>query len=149
MGAIHLSKDVPGTPEALFRTIVAPPTWEYWLGIHREFVGRPPQTLVEGSTLVSEVLVHGMSEEVEWTVKKLEEPTRVVLRGKGRAGVQCDLAYQLQGSESGTTVTASVAFTGPLITTNVTKVLVEQGYPQLDRTLGQLAELAYALHGQR
>lgn len=146
MGAILLSKDVPGTPGALFETIISPPTWEHWFGIHRDFVGIPPQRLVTGSIFVSEVLLHGMTEEVEWTVSKLDSPTQVSLRGHGQAGVHCDFTYWLTPSESGTTVTASIVFTGPLITANVAAALESTGYDQLNCTLGQLAELAYALH---
>ncbi|WP_327140204.1 type II toxin-antitoxin system Rv0910 family toxin [Nocardia sp. NBC_01327] len=146
MGAILLSRDLPGTPEALFNTIISPTTWEHWFGIHREFVGKPPERLIEGSTLVSEVLIHGMAEEVEWTARRLDEPHRVVLRGIGQTGVQCDFTYWLQATATGTTVTAGITFTGLLITDSVTKVLEKHGYEQLDRTLGQLAELACALH---
>ncbi|WP_405495811.1 SRPBCC family protein [Nocardia sp. NBC_00511] len=148
MGAIVLSKDVPGTPEALFRTIISPTTWEHWFGIHHDFIGRPPECLTEGSTLVSEILLHGMTEEVAWTVKTLDAPTHVALQGFGQDGVRCDFTYHLQPSDTGTTVTAGIAFTGPLITKTVTKALEQRGYDDLDCTLGQLAELAYALHGE-
>ncbi|MCU1646737.1 MAG: hypothetical protein JWN03_7012 [Nocardia sp.] len=146
MGAILLSRELPGTPEALFNTIISPTTWEHWFGIHREFVGKPPERLAQGSTVVSEVLIHGMAEEVEWTARRLDEPNRVVLRGIGQTGVQCDFTYWLQATDTGTTVTAGITFTGLLITEAVTKALEKHGYEQLDRTLGQLAELACALH---
>lgn len=145
MGAILLSRDLPGTPAALFNTIISPQTWELWFGIHRDFVGEPPRRLVEGSTVVSEVLLHGMTEEIEWTAKQLDEPNRVVLRGIGQTGVQCDFTYWLQATDTGTTITAGITFTGILITNAVTKVLEQRGYEQLDRTLWQLAELACAL----
>lgn len=146
MGAILLSKDVPGTLGSLYETIVSPGTWEHWFGIHRDFVGTPPRRLVQGSTFVSEVLLHGMSEEVEWTVSKLDAPTQISLRGHGHDGVRCDFSYWLQPCDTGTTVTASIVFSGPLITPSVSAALEAVGYDQLDCTLGQLAELAYALH---
>lgn len=146
MGAILLSKDVPGTRGSLFETIVSPSTWEHWFGIHRDFVGVPPRRLVQGSTFVSEVLLHGMTEEVEWTVSKLDAPKQVSLRGHGQDGIHCDFTYWLQPSDTGTTVTASIVFTGPLITPTVSAALESVGCDQLDCTLGQLAELAYALH---
>ncbi|WP_067564251.1 type II toxin-antitoxin system Rv0910 family toxin [Nocardia acidivorans] len=146
MGALLLSRDVPGTPESLFNTIVAPTTWEHWFGIHHDFVGTPPKRLTEGSTVVAEVLLHGMLEEVEWTVTRLDHPCRIALRGKGRTGIHYDLTYWLQTTETGTNITAGVTFAGPLVTNQATKALEQHGYEQLDNTLGQLAELACALH---
>lgn len=146
MGALLLSRDVPGTLESLFNTIVAPTTWDHWFGMHHDFIGTPPERLVEGSVVVAEVLLHGMLEEVEWTVTRLDRPNRIALRGKGRTGIQYDLTYWLQSTESGANITAGFTFSGPLITNQVTKALEQHGYEQLDNTLGQLAELACARH---
>ncbi|MBL1076856.1 SRPBCC family protein [Nocardia sp. 2] len=145
MGTITVSKELPATPEALFRTIISPGTWDHWLALHRDFVGSPPDSLAEGAVFVSEVLLHGMAEEVAWRVETLAEPSRVVLRGTGQAGVRCTCAYTLEPSVAGTTVTVSLALAGPLMTRTVRKTLVEHGSRLLDQALGQLGELAYAL----
>ncbi|WP_067688913.1 SRPBCC family protein [Nocardia jejuensis] len=145
MGAILLSRDVPGTPDSLFDTIISPSTWELWFGIHRDLIGQPPERLSVGSTVTSEILIKGMTDEVEWTATHLDEPNRIVLRGNGRTGLRCDFTYWLQPADVGTTLTAGITFAGPLITDRITKILEEQGFLELDRTLTQLAEIACAM----
>ncbi|MGV9662465.1 type II toxin-antitoxin system Rv0910 family toxin [Nocardia niigatensis] len=142
MRAIVVSREVPGTPEALFTTIASPSTWEHWMASHRDFVDDTPDRLTEGSTLVAEILMHGMIEEIEWTVTRLDDPNRIVLYGNVRTGWQCDLTYWLIQSENGTTVTASVVLTGPAITGTIATLVEGQGRQQLGRTLGQLGALA-------
>lgn len=144
---IVVAKDVPGTPEALFRTITSPPTWEHWFSIHRDFVGHPPEHLTEGSTLVTEVLLHGMTDTVAWITQTIDEPTRIVLRGTIEAGIHCELAYWLQATATGTTVTISAVISGPMVTAAAMEMIDRHGHQQLDRTLDQLAALACAIPG--
>lgn len=144
MGAFTITKEVPGTPEALFNTIIRPATWEHWFSVHRDFLGQPPEELALGSRLTSEVLLLGMTDEVEWTVLDFDAPNLIVLRGRGYAGLHCEFSYGFRASGSDTIVNATGLFTGPDTKRTVAEALRAHARDQLDRTLGQLAELAAA-----
>lgn len=147
MGAITLVRELSESPEILFDTITRPGTWQHWLGMHHGFIGEPPQHLRPHSTFVSEIVLHGMTEEIEWTVAALTPTSWLMLRGTGRVGAHCRVTYGLQATPTGTTITASVTFSGPLITKTVAKALTRYTRPQLSRALSQLGELASVLPG--
>ncbi|MEU8899883.1 SRPBCC domain-containing protein [Nocardia sp. NPDC048505] len=142
MGTIVVTRQLPATPAALFDTITHPVTWQHWFTIHRHFVGDPPERLGAGSPLTSKVVLLGMTNTVEWTVREAQAPTRLVLHGRGMAGVTCEFVYQLRPTDTGTEVTAGGDFSGPLITGLLAAALEKQGRAQLDKTLTRLA--AYA-----
>ncbi|GAB2666009.1 type II toxin-antitoxin system Rv0910 family toxin [Nocardia goodfellowii] len=141
MGSLVLSKEVPGTPEAVFDTIADPASWESWFSIHRSYVRRPPERLSKGATLVSRVVVLGMDNEFEWTVEEFDEPHQIVLLGSGTSGVRSEFTYWLRPTETGTNVTVGGVFTGPLITTVLSSVLERHGHDELGHTLDRLAAL--------
>ncbi|MGV9408764.1 SRPBCC family protein [Nocardia sp. NPDC003693] len=145
MRTIVISREVPGTPEALFATITTPATWEHWVATHREFLTTPPERLDEGSRFTAEILLYGMVEEIEWVVARLDEARKVRLYGTARSGVHCDLTYWLTGTEHGTEVTASVVLTGTTLTGEDAPLVEKHSHTQLDCTLGQLGAMAGAL----
>ncbi|MGV9408988.1 hypothetical protein ACWDOP_03655 [Nocardia sp. NPDC003693] len=144
MGAFTMIKEVPGTPEDLFDTIIRPTTWEHWFTLHHDCVGCPPDTLADGATLRSEVLLFGVTAEVEWTVPVRREPDRIVLQGKAHTGLRCEFDYWFHRTGTGVTITAGSIFTAPSMKRAVAQALEERGRDELDRTLAQLAALATA-----
>ncbi|MEV0686319.1 SRPBCC family protein [Nocardia sp. NPDC050378] len=145
MGSIALTKYLSSTPHALFDTITRPATWEHWFSIHRSFLTEPPERLTEDSVLRSKVGLLGMTNEIEWTVTAADRPNRIVLLGRGKAGVSCEFTYVMRESGAGTELTAGGDFSGPLITGLLAKALEKHGRAQLDTTLDQLAAHASAI----
>ncbi|GAB2666156.1 type II toxin-antitoxin system Rv0910 family toxin [Nocardia goodfellowii] len=142
MGTIVITRQLPATPAALFDTITRPVTWEHWFTIHRHFVGDPPERLAAGATLASKVVLLGMTNTVEWAVQEAELPNRLVLHGRGKAGVTCEFEYQFRPTATGAEVTAGGDFSGPLVTGLLGAALEKQGRAQLDKTLTKLAACA-------
>lgn len=144
MGSLVMTKEMPGTPEALFATITRPATWEQWFSIHRDFVHEPPDRLAEGATLASRVVMLGVGDEFEWTVEVLDEPYRIVLLGSGNTGLRSEFTYWLRPSERGTTLTIGGVFTGPQLTAARSATMERHGRAELERTLDQLATTVLA-----
>ncbi|WP_196054868.1 type II toxin-antitoxin system Rv0910 family toxin [Nocardia aurantiaca] len=144
MGFIAIRRDLPGTPDAVFDTLIRPSTWEHWFSLHRDFVVPPPDRLSVGSTIIADVLMLGMADRVEWTVEALEPPRRVVLTGHGEAGIGCIFTYHLQPSSLGTTLTVDGLFTRAGMTRSLADALRKHGREHLDRTVSQLAAMASA-----
>ncbi|MEV6062643.1 SRPBCC family protein [Nocardia asteroides] len=137
-----VSRMVPAAADVLFGIIVEPAQWGRWFSIHREFVGRPPVVLTEGSSLVSRTVFAGVATEVEWTVEVLDAPYRMVLLGTGVNGLRSEFTYWLRPSESGTMLTVGGVFTGPFVTAPLSRTLESSGRDELHRTLEQLTDLA-------
>lgn len=145
MGSMVVSAVIPVDPPVLFDTIVDTSTWRSWFSIHREFVGRPPAVLAEGSRLVSQAVLAGVATEVEWTVEELDAPRRLVLLGTGTNGLRSAFTYWLSPSGSGSTkITVGGVFTGSFVTVPVSQTLESSGRDALRHTLEQLTALVTA-----
>ncbi|MFI5502397.1 SRPBCC family protein [Nocardia asteroides] len=142
-----VSTVVPADAHVLFGIIVQPAMWGRWFSIHREFVGEPPEVLVEGAPLVSRTVLAGVATEVEWTVEVLDAPHRLVLLGTGTNGLRSEFTYWLRPSESGTVLTVGGVFTGPFVTAPLSRALETSGRDELTRTLDRLTDLAAELGG--
>ncbi|MET9210951.1 MULTISPECIES: type II toxin-antitoxin system Rv0910 family toxin [unclassified Nocardia] len=144
MGHIEATKTVTATPEALWAVVSDPQTWDKWFTIHEKFMEEPPAVLAEGAALVAKIVMLGMANKMEWTVKAVEVPNRLTLTGAGMAGVRTEFTFDIQPSGAGSTILVSGDFEGALIKGALGKAVEKDGRTQLDKSLDQLDALASA-----
>ncbi|MFD4432813.1 type II toxin-antitoxin system Rv0910 family toxin [Nocardia sp. NPDC055029] len=144
MGHIEATKTVTATPEALWAVVSDPQTWDKWFTIHEKFMEEPPAVLVEGAGLVAKIVMLGMANKMEWTVKAVEVPNRLTLTGAGMAGVRTEFTFDIKPEGSGSVILVSGDFEGALIKGALGKAVEKDGRTQLDKSLDQLDALASA-----
>ncbi|MBF6212432.1 SRPBCC family protein [Nocardia puris] len=144
MGHIEATKDVSATPEALWAVVADPQTWDKWFTIHERFMEEPPATLTEGSKLVAKIVMLGMANKLEWTIKSVDAPSKLTLGGTGMAGVKTEFTFDIQPKGDGSVIVVSGDFEGALIKGALGKAVEKDGIRQLDRSLEQLDALASA-----
>ncbi|MCP2289193.1 SRPBCC family protein [Nocardia amikacinitolerans] len=144
MGHIEATKDVNATPEALWAVVSDPQTWDKWFTIHERFMEEPPTVLAEGSKLVAKIVMLGMANKLEWTIKAVEAPNKLTLGGTGMAGVKTEFTFDIQPKGAGSTIVVSGDFEGALIKGALGKAVEKDGIKQLDKSLEQLDALASA-----
>lgn len=142
MGHIEATKDVTATPEALWTVVSDPQTWDQWFSIHERWMEEPPAVLSEGSKLVAKIVMLGMANKMEWTVKAVTAPNTLTLAGTGMAGVKTEFTFDIQPHDRGSRVQVSGDFEGALIKGALGKAVEKDGATQLDTTLSQLDALA-------
>ncbi|UGT53609.1 SRPBCC family protein [Nocardia asteroides] len=144
MGHIEATKSVTASPEALWAVVSDPQTWDKWFTIHERFMEEPPTVLTEGAGLVAKIVMLGMANKMEWTVKAVEVPNRLTLTGAGMAGVRTEFTFDIQPDGTGSTIVVSGDFEGALIKGALGKAVEKDGRTQLDKSLDQLDALASA-----
>ncbi|MEU3014548.1 type II toxin-antitoxin system Rv0910 family toxin [Nocardia asteroides] len=144
MGHIEATKTVTATPAALWAVVSDPQTWDKWFTIHERFMEEPPAVLAEGAQLVAKIVMLGMANKMEWTVKAVEVPHRLTLTGAGMAGVRTEFTFDIRPAGTGSTVVVSGDFEGALIKGALGKAVEKDGRTQLDKSLDQLDALASA-----
>ena len=144
MGHIDATTTLSATPAELWAVISDPQTWGDWFTIHERWLEEPPADLAAGTKLTAKIVMLGMANKIEWTVREVDAPARMVLSGTGMAGVKTEFTFALSEVEGGTTLDVSGDFEGSLIKGALAKAVEKDGRNQLDKTLAKLDELAAA-----
>jgi uncharacterized protein YndB with AHSA1/START domain len=142
MGHIESTKTLSANPEAIWRTVSDPQTWDKWFTIHAGWLETPPSSLVEGAKLTEKILMLGMANKLEWTILECDAPNKIVLAGTGMAGVKVQFTFAIVAEGTGSSFTVSGDFDGALIKGALGKAVEKDGIKQLEKTLEQLDALA-------
>ncbi|MFE3445303.1 SRPBCC family protein [Nocardia sp. NPDC059180] len=145
MGHIEETKHLSADRNTLWTTVSDLRGWAEWFTIHEKWIEEPPAEITVGTTLVAKIVMLGMANKIEWTVKEIDAPGRLVLAGTGMAGVQCEFTFTItDAADGGTDFTVSGDFDGAMIKGALGKAVEKDGAVQLDATLQKLDELAAA-----
>ncbi|MEO3785810.1 SRPBCC family protein [Actinocorallia sp. B10E7] len=140
MGHIETSKHLAAPADRVWAAIAAPAAWGDWLTIHAGWLEEPPATLAVGARLVEKVVMLGMANKLEWTVETLEARSRVVIEGKGMAGVKSRFEFALAPEGEGTTVRIIAEFEGSMIVGALGKAVERDAAKNLAQSLDNLAK---------
>ncbi|MGB3893575.1 type II toxin-antitoxin system Rv0910 family toxin [Mycolicibacter sinensis] len=144
MGSIEATKQLSVSPDALWKTVSDPSTWDQWFTIHEKWLQEPPSTLTEGATMTAKIVMLGMANKLEWTVDKVDAPTSLTMSGTGMAGVKCQFDFSITPSGDGSEFKVAGSFEGALVKGALAKAVEKDGAKQLEKTLAQLEALAAA-----
>jgi uncharacterized protein YndB with AHSA1/START domain len=144
MGNIEATRELAADPEALWAVVSDPRTWDKWFTVHDKWMEEPPATLTEGARLTAKIVMLNMANKIEWTIKSVDAPHRLVLGGTGMAGVKAEFRFTIEPTADGSTFTVSGEFEGALVKGALAKAVEKDGVRQLDKTLEQLDALATA-----
>jgi carbon monoxide dehydrogenase subunit G len=144
MGHIEASKNLSASPDAVWATVSDPQTWDKWFSIHERWIDEPPATLTEGAKLTAKIMMLGMANKLEWTVKHVDAPNKLVLGGTGMAGVKAEFTFTIEPDGSGSTLSLAGDFEGALIKGALGKAVEKDGRKQIDTSLEQLDAFASA-----
>lgn len=142
MGHIESTRSLDANPEAVWKVISDPQTWEQWFTVHAGWLEAPPVTIEKGTKLVEKIVMLGMANKIEWTVTAAEENKRVTMAGTGMAGVKVEFTFALAATESGSELSIVGDFEGALIKGALGKAVEKDFTKQLDATTERLNSLA-------
>jgi len=134
------SADLSAPVEKTWSVISDPKQFGSWVDNHEGFVGEPPASFAPGTVFGQRVSVMGMPAEVAWTVEDVQAGRSLALKGSGPMGIGLHAAYLLEPSPAGTTVTATLDFSGAAVMA-VGSMLTTQMGEMLQTSLGRLATL--------
>ncbi|WP_435277978.1 type II toxin-antitoxin system Rv0910 family toxin [Rhodococcus yananensis] len=141
MAKLEVATDLPLGPQAAWERASDLAAFGDWLTIHDGWRSDLPTVLETGTTLQSVVSVKGMRNRVAWTVRELDAPHHVVLKGSGKGGTKFGMQLSVAPAGSGSRLTMTIELGGaPLfgpIGSGVARAL--QG--DLDASLRRFAEL--------
>ncbi|MBV8861489.1 MAG: SRPBCC family protein [Mycobacterium sp.] len=144
MGHIEATRELAASPEALWQTVSDLANWDKWFTVHEKWLEEPPATLAEGAKLTAKIVMLGMANKIEWTIKSVDAPHCLVLSGTGMAGVKAQFTFSIDFAGSGSKFSVFGEFEGALIKGALGKAVEKDGVKQLDKTLDQLDALASA-----
>ncbi|QRY61943.1 SRPBCC family protein [Gordonia sp. PDNC005] len=144
MGHIETTTTLSSAPDAVWRVISDPSTWDSWFTIHERWMEEPPAELTEGAHLTAKIVMLGMANKIEWTVGELVGPTKMVLRGTGMAGVKTEFVFTLAPAEGGSALTVTGDFEGALLKGALSKAVEKDARSQIAKTFEKLDALASA-----
>lgn len=144
VGHVTRHADLSVTPAALWSVLADPRTWADWLTVHNRWVAEPRTKFVPGARMTAETLMLGVANTVEWTVESAIAPGTLVLIGTGTAGLRTRFTFLVSPTEEGSRLTITSEVAGELLNDDLIAIIEADGAEQLDRSIGQLEELAGA-----
>jgi hypothetical protein len=142
MAHVEATRHLWVTPDALWAAVADLPNWDKWLTPHARWLAEPPAALTPGATLISKVVVLGMSNKITWHVTAVDAPSRLAMSGCGMAGVRCRFEVNITQAEEGSMFCVSGDFHGELIKGALGTAVAEDGAQQLNRAMQRLEALA-------
>jgi uncharacterized protein YndB with AHSA1/START domain len=115
MASVSATLDVTASAEQVWAVLSDPTRFSSWVDNHEGFVGDPPTEFAPGQSFVQRVRVIGMPADIRWTVDAFEEPRRLGFSGHGPLGIGLKALYLVDGSGSGSTITATTEFSGAAV----------------------------------
>lgn len=144
MGHVESTKVLTATPDAVWKVVSDPQTWEKWFTVHAGWLQEAPATLTVGTKLVEKIVMLGMANKLEWEITELEEGKKLTMAGTGMAGVKVSFSFIAEPAEAGTTFSVIGDFEGALIKGALGKAVEKDFGKQLDKSVAQLDALAAA-----
>jgi carbon monoxide dehydrogenase subunit G len=99
MSQVHVTTDIHASAEEVWDTIMDPDRLGEWVTIHRSVERVSDRPLTTGSTMRQTLRMHGVSFHVDWTLVDVRAPRRAEWEGRGPAGSQARITYQLSGGD--------------------------------------------------
>jgi hypothetical protein len=119
-----------------------PQTWTKWFTVHDRWLDEPATRLAEGTRLAAKIRVLGVANRIDWTIESMAAPTRLVLSGMGPAGLKVRCGFAMTPAATGSQLTFTADFRGPLVRGAVVKAVEHDAIAQLDASLARLNALA-------
>ena len=110
MGHIEVTRTLSATPEALFAQVSNLNSWDQWFSVHEKWMADVPAQLTEGTQLVAKIVMLGMANKIDWTVKEVSAPSKLVLAGVGMAGVKTEFTFTIEAADGGSQITVAGDF---------------------------------------
>ncbi len=98
--------------DLLVDAVLALDEWDQWLEIHGGWPDGVPPTPETGHRFRQRVVIHGVGDDVTWTVRESRLPTRIALEGQGSYGSTIALGFSVVG-ETDPLLTCEVQVRGP------------------------------------
>lgn len=141
--SLSVTVELPADADRIFAMLSDLEHYGEWLDFHDGWSGQTPQELNAGVTFTEKVKLMGTPAKVVWTVLTVEASRRLVLEGRGPAGVLLGVSYLLVPDGAKTTVRCDGTLdgdplrgpVGPMLTRNVMESLTTS----LDRLAARLA----------
>jgi hypothetical protein len=86
-----------------------------WMTIFGGWRGKVPSTIEQGTRVSSLIKVKGFRNVIHWEVTQYDEPSAIVLVGRGRGGVHITVAMRVTDNEPGSTFELSADLSGGLL----------------------------------
>lgn len=115
MASVSKSAEVPAPPEEVWAKIADLESAAEWIAVHDSYPEGVPAEVQAGTTFKEKVKIMGMPGEVTWTVKDIEENSRLSMEGAGPMGTQLANTITVASSGEGSTVTFQSEFGGPAL----------------------------------
>lgn len=144
MGHVEETKHLAAEPQAVWAVVSDLASWSSWFTVHDKWLEEPPADLAVGTTLVAKVVMLGMANKIEWTVREVEAPSKLVLTGTGLAGVKVEFAFTLTARDGGSDFHIAGDFEGAMIKGALGKAVEKDAGRQLEDSVGKLEALATA-----
>ena len=144
MAKIEVEQTFPVPAAHLYTTICDMDSWGEWFTMHGEFVEPPPERLRTNSRYTQSIQVMGMPFTVEFVVTEFRPPMRLVLTGRGTAGLSCQFDFGVMRGTGGrvTKLSMSGDFESPMLNDQLEQVLMDTCTSQLMLSLERLAQVA-------
>ncbi len=140
MASVSADIEIAAPVQQTWAVLSDPSRFSSWVDNHLGFVGQPPAAYAPGASFGQRIRVMGMPAEVNWTVKGLEEPKRVVLGGAGPMGIGLTAAYEVAPAAAGSRVDVRFDFSGAAVFAIARQLDSEVG-GSLRTSLAKLKEL--------
>lgn len=100
--AVEETAEIAASPEEVYDLLMDPNQLGTWVSAHREVLDLPSLPLEPGEEFGQKLGVGPVSFKVRWTVEEARRPNFARWTGKGPAGSEAEVTYELAESGEGT-----------------------------------------------
>ena len=104
MSTVSRSVTINAPIDRVWGTIMDPHKFSDWVTIHKSVSNVSDAPLRRGSTMDQELMVHGLSFGVHWTLEHLDSPCEAQWEGRGPARSQALIRYTLKSDGDDSTL---------------------------------------------
>ncbi|GAB2909274.1 SRPBCC family protein [Rhodococcus aerolatus] len=142
MASLTVTEELPMSPAQAWAAASDLGRFEQWMTIHAGWLSPLPDHLEQGTQVSSKVTMVGVSNRIDWTVTRYDEPTRISLTGRGRGGVRIALDMTVSGSGDSCSVTMAAEFGGGILRGPVSSVVRRALRGDMHRSVRNLAKVS-------
>lgn len=142
MASLTVTEELPMSPAQAWAAASDLARFDRWMTIHAGWLSPLPEKIEQGTTVSSKVTMVGVSNRIDWTVTRYDEPTRISLTGRGRGGVRISLDMTVSGSGETCTVTMDAEFGGGILRGPISSVVGRALKGDMHRSVRNLGTVA-------
>ncbi|MGN6609705.1 MAG: type II toxin-antitoxin system Rv0910 family toxin [Jatrophihabitans sp.] len=139
--SLTVTAALDASPERVFATLTDLDGYAGWLTFHDGWSGGAPGRASVGASVAEKVKLMGTPAKVVWTVLALDAPHRLVLEGRGPAGVSLGVAYSVTPHGTGSLLRCDGVLDGEPLRGPVGPMLTRNVQDSLSTSLTKLAAL--------